>query len=192
MTYHCDPHVLLHRYFTLVFLAQVILMSPKHVPVDFHNQIHDTMHEFLKSTSYETIKEGEIKHWYVWSTFLPYVKLLYIPNCPAPNDGMVRALQMLSLELILFGLMNMLSREHHRAVLVKEGLVDYITCCPNHTPETLKPQAKELVHLVTSSSDIQHQPAKLTNIVAGHLAKEHFGLEQVLSLSVGEIVTVCQ
>ena len=179
----------LHRYFTHIYLAQIILMSPQHIPVGFYSQIHDTMQEFLKSTSYETVKEGEVKHWYVWSTFIPYVKLLYVPHCPIEKDGMMRSLQLLSLELIFLGLMNMLSRENHRAVLVKEGLVDYITCCPNHVPETLKHRAKELVYLITSSSDIQRQPAKLTSIVKAYLAKVHFGLEQVLCLSVGEIVT---
>lgn len=147
------------------------------------------MRDFLNSTSYETIKDGEIKHWYVWSTFMPYVKLLYLPNCPLPKDGMMRKLQLYSLEMILFGLKNMLSRPNHRAVLEKEGLIDYITCCPDHVPETLKSQAKELVQLVTFDSDIHQQPPKLDNIVKAHLAKMHFGLEQILSLSVSEIVT---
>ena len=172
-----------------MFLAQVILVSPKHIPVVFYRQIHDKMQEFLKSTSYKTIKDGEIKHWYVWSTFLPYVKLLYIPHCPVTTDGMMRKLQLLSMELILFGLQNMLSRENHRAMLVKEGLVDYIVCCPNHVPQLLRDQAKELVHLITSSSDIQQQPPKLTSIVKANVAKMHFGLDRTLSLSVGEIVT---
>lgn len=147
------------------------------------------MQTFLQSTSYKTVKEGEIKHWYVWSTFLPYVKLLYTPHCPMPSDGMMRRLQLLSLEMILFGLRNMLSRENHQTVLMKEGLVDYITCCPTHVPKILQPQAKELVNMVTSSPDIRPQPAKLTNIVKACLAKVHFGLEQILSMSVSEIVT---
>ena len=146
------------------------------------------MQEFLSSISYETIKDGEIKQWYVWSTLIPYIKLLYIPHCPTSNDGMMKKLQLLSIEMILFGLMNMLSRENHRAVLVKEGLVDYVTCCPNHVPEMLKFYAQKLVHLVTSSYDIQQQPATLTNIVKAHLAKMYFGLEQILALSVGAIV----
>ena len=83
----------------------------------------------------------------------------------------------------------MLSRENHRAVLVKEGLLDYITCCPNHVPPTLRAQAKQLVHLINSSSDIQQRPPKLTSIVKANVAKMHFGLERTLSLSVGEIVT---
>lgn len=178
----------MYRYFTQVFLAQVILVSPQHIPVEFYDRIYDTMQAFLSSTSYETIRDGEIKQWYVWSTFIPYIKLLYIPHCPIPSDGMMRKLQLLSVEMILFGLMNMLSRENHRAVLVKEGLVDYIICCPNYVPETLKDNAQKLVHLVTSSFDIRRQPARLTNMVKAGLAKVHFGLEQILSLSVGAIV----
>lgn len=162
------------------------VISPQHIPVEFYDQICDTMQVFLQSVSYETVKAGEIKHWYVWSTFLPYVKLLYTPHCP---DERTRRLQLLSLEMILFGLKNMLSRENHRAVLLKEGLIDYITCSPIHVPGILKPQAKELVDMVTSSPDVQQQPAKLTNIVKAYLAKVYFGLEQILSMSVSEIVT---
>lgn len=176
----------LHRYFTQIFLAQVAVMSPQHIPVEFYEQICDTMQAFLQSVSYETVKEGEIKHWYVWSTFLPYVKLLYTPHCP---DERIRRLQLLSLEMILFGLKNMLSRGNHRAVLLKEGLIDYITCSPTHVPGILKPQAKELVDMVTSSPDVRQQPAKLTSIVKAYLAKVYFGLEQILSMSVSEIVT---
>ena len=189
LTFMIDETVHVHRYFTQIYLAQVAVMSPQCIPVEFYEQICDTMEAFLQSTSYETVKEGEVKHWYVWSTFLPYVKLLYTPHCPAPNDKIIRKLQLLSLELILFGLKNMLSRENHRAVLMKEGLIDYITCSPTHVPGILKPQAKELVDLVTSSPDIRQQPAKLTNIVKAYLAKVHFGLEQVLSMSVSPIVT---
>lgn len=178
-----------HRYFTQIFLAQVAVTSPQHISVEFYKQICDTMQAFLQSTSYETVKEGEIKHWYVWSTFLPYVKLLYTPHCPVPSDETVRRLQLLSLEMILFGLKNMLSRENHRAVLMKEGLIDYITCCPSHVPGILKHQAKELMGMVTSSPDVRPQPAKLTSIVKAYLAKVHFGLEQILSMSVSEIVT---
>ena len=165
------------------------MVSPQYIPLEYCGKICDTMQTFLQSTSYKTVKEGEIKHWYVWSTFLPYVKLLYTPHCPMPSDGMMRRLQLLSLEMILFGLRNMLSRENHQTVLMKEGLVDYITCCPTHVPKILQPQAKELVNMVTSSPDIRPQPAKLTNIVKACLAKVHFGLEQILSMSVSEIVT---
>ena len=74
-------------------------------------------------------------------------------------------------------------------VLVKEGLTDYITCCPTHVPGILKSQTKKLVHLITSSPDIRPQPPKLTSIVKAYLAKVNFGLEKILSLSVSEIVT---
>ena len=42
--------------------------------------------------------------------------------------------------------------------------------------------------MVVSSPDIPEGPPKLLNLVKARLAKMHFGLEQVLSLSVGEIM----
>ena len=162
-------------------------MSPSVVPADFYDPICAHMEDFLQRTTYQAIMEGEVKHWYVWSTFVPYVKLAYIPDTPQPEA--VGKLQLLSLETIIFSLQNMLGRENHRQVLNREGLVDYVTCMPSYVTESLKPRAKELVQMLVTSADLQVQLPTLSSLVRAKLAKMYFGLEGVLAMSVGEIVS---
>ena len=181
------------RYFTQVFLAQVLLASPQHVPEEFREKIHDFMKEFLQTATYQAVMASEIKNWFVWSTFLPYIKLLYMPDTEASRreqacSETMRSLHVLSLRTILLGLQNMLGRDNHREVLVQEGLEDYVTCLTSHLPPgMLREQARELVRIV-GSGGMQLQPPRLVNLVKAKLAKMHFGLERVVHMSVGEIV----
>ena len=94
----------------------------------------------------------------------------------------------MSLQLAIFTLQNLLGREDHRQILLKEGLLDFVICMPQYVPPSLRPQAEELVQMVVSSPDIPEGPPKLLNLVKARLAKMHFGLEEILSLSVGEIM----
>lgn len=175
------------RYFTLVFLAQVVLVSPQCIPNEFQQRIHDSMDDFLKTTTYQAVMEGEVKNYYVWSTLLPYIKLMYLPESQSPKTKTTEQLHMLSLQTILLSLQNMLGRDNHKELLFKEGLEDYITCMPAHVPAPLKEQAKELVRIVASDT-IQLQPPKLVNLAKAKLAKLQFGLECVLHKSVREIL----
>ena len=146
------------------------------------------MEDFLKTATYKSVMEGEVKHWYVWSTFLPYIRLLYLPETSQVHDRseVMQRLHMLSLRTVLLSLQNMLGRENHREVLLQEKLEDYITCSPTYVPSSLRDQAKELVRIV--SNGVQLQPPRLVNLVKAKLAKCHFGLERIVHMSVGEIV----
>ena len=174
--------VFICRYFTLVFLAQVVLVSPQCIPNEFQQRIHDSMEDFLKQATYQDIMKGEVENHYVWSTLLPYIKLMYVPEAETTEQ-----LHMLSLQTILLSLQNMLGRDCHKELLFKEGLEDYVTCMPAYVPAPLKEQAKELVRIVTIGK-IQLQPPKLVNLASAKLAKLHFGLERVLHKSVREIL----
>ena len=165
-------------------------MSPSVVSSDFYDPIHIHMENFFLSTTYHTIMEREVKGDSVWSTFVPYVKLAYIPDTPQPEA--VRKLQLLSLQTVIFSLQNMLGRENHRQVLKREGLVDYVTCMPFYVAETLKPRARELVQMLASSGDLQVQVPTLVNLVKAKLAKMCFGLEGVLTMSVAELFSKIQ
>lgn len=170
-----------------MFLAQVILASPQHVPEEFQQRIHDFMEDFLNTATYQALMEGEVKHWYVWSTFLPYIRLVYLPETTqAPSSELVQQLHMLGLQTILLSLQNMLGRDNHREVLFKEGLEDYITCIPAYVPGSLRGQAEELVRVV--GSGVQLQPPRLVNLVKAKLAKVHFGLQHVVHMTVGELI----
>ena len=146
------------------------------------------MENFFQNTTYQAIMEEEAKKGFIYVTFIPYVKLVYIPDTPQPEA--VRKLQLLSLQTAIFSLQNMLGRENHRQVLKREGLVDYITCMPFYVvAETLKPRARELVQMLASSGDLQVQVPTLLNLVKAKLAKTCFGLERVLTMSVAELVS---
>ena len=147
------------------------------------------MSQFLETTTYEQIRDGEVKHWYVWQTFMPYVKLAFIPNSAEPPTKDLITLQMLSLKLIIFGLQNMLGRSKHREVLLHERLLDYVVCMPWFVPESLKQQARDLVMMLASFPETNMQPPQLLNISKASLAKGHLGLENVVELSAGEIAT---
>ena len=184
----CD--MIFFRYFTQMFLAQVLLASPQHIAEEFWEKIHGFMQEFLKKASYQAIMANEIKLSYMWSTFLPLFKLLYLPETRREQacSETMQSLHVLSLRTILLGLQNMLGRDNHREVLVQEGLEDYVTCLTSHLPPgMLREQARELVRIV-GSGGMQLQPPRLVNLVKAKLAKMHFGLERVVHMSVGEIV----
>lgn len=169
-------------------MAQVVLISPQCIPADMHQTISEEMKSLLQSTSYKTIRNSELSQKYVWSTYIPYIKLLYMPGVPEVN-GPFSQLQLLSLEIVIFALQNMLGRENHREFLRGEGLLDFVACCPQYVSPLLRPRAMELVRIVVSNPNISEGPPKLLNLVKAQLAKVHFGLERVLSLSVSEIVT---
>ena len=164
------------------------LISPQCIKSDLYEDITRKIELFLQATSYEKIREEEINIGYSRLIFIPYVKLAYIPSPLQAGQTSFRKLQLVSLQLAIFALQNMLSREDHRQILLKEGLLDFVVCMPQYVPPSLRPQAEELVQMVVSSPDIPEGPPTLLNLVKARLAKMYFGLEQVLSLSVGEIM----
>ena len=166
-------------------------MSPQCIPKSMYQEIISEISSLLQNTWYRTVQEVELKLKYLWSTYISYVKLAYIPNTPLESnpDSTMYRLQMWCLELVVFALQNMLGRENHREFLVKEGLLDFVLCMPQYVPPNMRLRAAKLVQIVTSSPDISQRPPKLLNIVKACLAKMHFGLENVLSMSVSEIVS---
>lgn len=172
----------------MVFFAQIALVSPQCIPKTLCKSVNHLMSQFLESTTYEQIRDCEIKHWYVWQTFMPYVKLAFIPNTIELTKDQ-RTMQILSLRLIIFGLQNMLGRSKHREVLLQENLLDYIVSMPWFVPDPLKQQAKELVLMLAGYPDVMMQPPRLLSITKASIAKTHLGLEKVVNLSAGEIAT---
>ena len=169
-----------------VFLAQIILVSPQLIPKDLQQQIHDFMADFLQNATYQDIMEREIELEYIYVTIIPYVKLLYL-RIPSSTISRLERLHMLSLQTILMSLQNVLGRESHIKILLREGLEDFITCSPSYVPESLKPQAKEMVQIV--GSGMQLQPPKLVNLAKAKLAKMYFGLESVMNTTVGDLIS---
>lgn len=172
----------------MMFIAQVALVSPHSIPESRRNIINRyTLEQFFETATYEQIREAEVKNWYVWQTFMPYVKLAYVPDAIRPLTNELRTMQMLSLKLIIFSLQNMLGRAKHREVLVQENLLDYVVCMPWFVPQPLKQQAQDLVLMLTNFPDVNMQPPKLLSITRACLAKAYLGLDRAVELSAGEI-----
>ena len=136
---------------------------------------------------------AELKEQYIWETFIPYVRLFYQPPIPTPsNNSMLSTsdcdvLQRDCLHVNLMALHNMLSRENHRAILKREGLLDYITCLPWHLSGDLVESGRELVKLFQFDSRINLQPPSLSNMAKAIVAKYYCGLERVLKEPVIEL-----
>ena len=87
--------------------------------------------------------------------------------------------------MVLFFLHTKVSRECHCKLLTEEGLVDFVTCLPWHVDTTSREKAKEMVFEL--SGHLRLQPPKLSNLARAALAKMHFGLEKVVSVSSMEL-----
>ena len=145
------------------------------------------MQNLLTVADPDTIRRAEVKHGYVWSSFIPYVKLAYETN--SPKTPQMQQLQLLSLEIVLLGLRNMMAREKLRESLLHQGLLDFVLCLPSYVPESLRPHARQLIEVLSSSDDVCICPPRLVNVVKAELAKRALGLERVMEMSVGEIVS---
>lgn len=176
------------RYFSVVFFAQIAIVSPQCIPKVQCKSVNHLMSQFLETNTYEKIRDCEIKHWYVWQTLMPYVKLAFTPNATELTKDQ-RTMQLLSLRVVIFSLQNMLGRSKHREVLLQENLLDYIVSMPWFVPDLLKQQAKELVVMLGGYPDVTMQPPRLLSITKASIAKSHLGLEKVVNCSAGEIAT---
>ena len=167
-----------------MLLAQLVLMSLKEISPSLYQPILSFMEEFLLTPNYIEDAMQDLYN-FVWSTFLPHVRLLYTQD---EEIELASALKFYSLEIILLGLHSMLRRKNHCMAILNEGLVDYIVCLPSHVPETLRSKAQGLIQLLSSEGNIAVHPPRLINLAKAKLAKMYFGLEFVLSTPVNEIV----
>ena len=117
---------------------------------------------------------------------LPYMKLLY--RCSKWSSLSDDEISMRCLEVVVLGLQIFLEGERERQVLVKQGLLEYLTCLPWHMPKGSKAhqRAKSLGDMV--GSHIVLQPPSLNVIVKAKLAATCLGLEKVLKSDSQQIV----
>ena len=71
-------------------------------------------------------------------------------------------------------------------MLIREGLMDYITCMPWYTTGAAEQRARALVRMVQQAPDVDLQPPSLLNIAKAFISKN--GLQTVVHLSVPEIL----
>ena len=163
-------------------------MSPQHVNNHVPDKISHYLSDFLRVAEPQQIREYETKFGYLWATFLPYIKLAYLPNTPCCEPVLLSKTQDMGLLTIIIALHSMLDREVHREVLVREGLVDFLTCMPWYTTGPAEERARALVRMIQQAPDMKLQPPSLMNMAKACVAKHYCGLPTVVQLSVPDIL----
>ena len=148
------------------------------MPSQFIDTVLSQMNKFLSETRPDVIRIYEQEQECVWATLLPYVKLFYLP----PHLGMdqqMRDLRCSSERMVLFFLHSKMNRQYSCDILIKEGLVDYVTTLPWHV--SVKSRASAESVMLELGGHMTLQPPRLCSIVQAKLAKMHFGLERVIA-----------
>ena len=149
----------------------------------------DFLEEFLNETSPEVLRQAEIDQQYVWATFLPYIKMVYASRRKDVVLQVSTELRDMSAEIALLALENMLGRENLQTVLIRERLLDFVTCLPWYTCGRAKTRAISLVTMLHQAPDVPHQLPSLLNISRAVIAKEFCGLTKVLESSISDLIT---
>lgn len=95
------------------------------------------------------------------------------------NEQKMEELQQTSERMILFFLHSKMSRQYSCDILMKEGLVDYITALPWHVSAESRTLAKTVVSELSGHMTLQ--PPKLCSIVQAKLARICFGLKRIVA-----------
>ena len=160
--------------------AQLTLESPNLVPSQFIDTVLILMNKFLSETQPDIIRIYEQEQECVWATLLPYIKLFYLPHLQIPgSDQQIQELQRSSERMVLFFLHSKMNRQYSCDILIKEGLVDYVTALPWHVSVESKASAESVVSEL--GAHMRLQPPRLCSTVQAKLAKMHFGLERVVA-----------
>ena len=173
-----------HRFFASIVISQLVLANKECFNVP---KALDFLKEFLLcADSKQLYKWESTVYGYWWSDMLPYMKLLY--TCSKWRSLSEDDISMRCLEVVVLGLQIVLEGERERQVLVKQGLLEYLTCLPWHMSKgsMTHQRAKSLVDMV--GSHIVLQPPSLNVIVKAKLAVTCLGLEKVLKSDSRQIV----
>ena len=170
-----------------MFLAQIALASPQCLEKNEHfHKIRTFLDKFLAQANLRRITQYERD--FLWATLLPYIKLIYLPNTPCCEPVLLAEIQGMALLTIIIAMQSMLDNVVHREVLVREGLVDFLTCMPWYTTGPAQERATALVRMVWQSLDMDLQPPSLLNMAKACVAKHYCGLPTVVQHSVPHIL----
>lgn len=145
------------------------------------------MKTFLRENTYDQLHEAELETTYFWSTYKPFVQLVYIhyhrlTSGPlAQKVPLIQPLLLTCLQAGIFSLQNMCLSEDSANILEKEELVDYLTCLPWCVPQELRGEAEVLVRIV--GTKIRPRPPTLQNIVKATLACNNVALSEIMDPS---------
>ena len=174
----------LNRFFASMVISQLVLANKE--CFNFPKAL-DFLKDFLLcADSKQLYKWASVQYGYWWNDMLPYMKPLY--TCSKWRSLSEDDISMRCLGVVVLGLQVILEGERERQVLVKQGLLEYLTCLPWHMPKgsMAHQRAKSLVDMV--GSHIVLQPPSLNVIVKAKLAVTCLGLEKVLKSDSRQIV----
>ena len=178
----------LSRYHVATLLSELALVSPHLLLSQHHLGVCFYIGEFATTADPVAMNSYEIKNGYLWSTFLPYIKLAYLPNTPCCEPVLLSKMQVMAVRTAVIALQSMLASEEHREVLVREGLVDFLTCMPWYTTGPAEERARDLVEMIQQAPDMKLQPPSLLNMAKACVAKHYCGLPTVVEYSVPDIL----
>ena len=182
LTTHGSFKSTLCRCTILVEFAQLVLVSAHLVPSQFVDTILSHMSRFLSETQPEVITKYDEEQMCVWSTLLPYVKLFYLPEhctrAAVSQSHSTLRLRHTSTNMMLFFLHSKVGRDSTCEILIKEGLLDYVTALPWYVDSESQERARALVYEL--GSHVRLQPPRLCSIAQAKLARLYFGLEEVV------------
>ena len=143
---------------------------------------------FVQPWDFKTLASYEKNRGIYWGTLSPLVKVLYHESSGyhTTTDNRFSALCKLT---ILLALQTLLSRKYHQDVLIKEGLLDYLVCLPWYTTGEMHTRASNLLAMIRLiAPDIYCQPPSLLNMSKAAVSVYFSGLDDVMRLSVPELV----
>ena len=166
------------RYFGCMMIAHMVLTREAVFPEHLAASATLFLGDFLSGVDCNLLHKWMTVqvHGFMWQDIFPNMRLVYSPSChisPRPID-------MLCLEAGLLALQIILGRDEERQVLIKQGLLDYLTCLPWYIQEGCGAHRRVRTLLEMVSSHVPLQPPSLSNIVRAKLAATHCGLKKAV------------
>ena len=114
------------RYFSSTMIAQLVLTKVATFPEYLAAEVSLFLGDFVRGVDCNSLIRAAKVYGFRWHDKFPVMRLVYIPSChtsPFP-------IALLCLNIGLLGLQVILNGADERKVLIKQGLLDYLTCLP--------------------------------------------------------------
>ena len=176
--------LLKRRYFSSMMIAQLVLTKAAIFPEYLAAEVTLFLGAFVRGVDCNSLIRAAKVYGFRWHDVFPVMRLVYSPSC---HTSTLR-IDMLCLEAGLLGLQIILGRDNERQVLIKQSLLDYLTCLPWYIPKGSEAHKRAKAVLDMVSSYVPLQPPSLNNIVRAKLAATCCGLEKAMHSDCHQLV----
>lgn len=179
----------------MVLLAHLIhsqwLTKQSEMPETLLSRIRNFMSNYLNNVSHTTINEKMQDKRYYWSTFIPFLHLIYLPQAHTHQESdLIEELNNLCIRTGLVCMQYVCLAENANSVIEHEGLADFIHCAPWLMPSpTLRSSACDMVQLARDKIAIQ--PPSLMNMIKAQHAAYCCGLQSTLNSNAYTLILNC-